>query len=195
MRTLVLFESLGGNTEKVALAIGEALTDNGLSPHVTKVEQELELELYAYDLVFIGSPVIDWLPAPAMMDFARRTLRDAQKQGLILPAAPMVPGKFAVCFGTFAGPHIGEREAVPMTAWLRSFLEHLGFTVQDSWHVIGAFGDEGDLNRQMNTQGRLGDIRHRPHAGDLADVKNRVAGLLASLSAESTFSENWIWMP
>jgi len=195
MRTLVLFESLGGNTEKVARAIGEALTDNGLSPHLTRVEQDLEIDLHAYDLVFIGSPVIDWLPASAMMAFARRPLQDAHKQGLVPPAAPVMPGKFAVCFGTFAGPHIGEHEAVPMTTWLRSFMEHLRFMVLDRWHVIGAFGDGEELNRHMNRQGRLGDIRHRPNAGDLADIKNRVAGLLASLSVDPTFSESWIWMP
>lgn len=177
MRTLVLFESLGGNTEKVARAISEALTDNGAIPHLTKVEKNLGIDLHSYDLVFIGSPVIDWLPAPVMMDFARKILHDASNKGLILPAAPAQPGKFAVCFGTFAGPHIGEHEALPMTAWLRSFLEHLRFTVLDAWHVVGTFNGRNHLN----IQGRLGDIRNRPHAGDLADIKNRLAGLMASL--------------
>ncbi len=182
MKSLVLFESIGGNTEKVARAIAETLAERNLLPHLTKVDARINLEFYDYDLVFIGSPVIDWLPAPTMMDFVKRTMKACHAKGLIIPAAPIVPGKFAVCFGTFAGPHIGEREALPMTMWLRSFMEHLRFTVLDAWHVVGEFGNRGELD----VNGRMGDIRNRPNDNDIGDIKNRVAGLLAFLAAWQT---------
>jgi len=122
------------------------------------------------------------LPAPRMMDFVKRKMKAYSANGLIMPAAPVVPGKFAVCFGTFAGRHIGEKEALPMTMWLRSFMEHLRFTVLDAWHVVGGFGNRQDLD----VGGRLGDIRHRPNDSDITDIKNRVVGLLASLEAWRT---------
>jgi flavodoxin len=179
MKSLVLFESTGGNTEKVARAIAETLAERDVLPHLVKVDARIDLDFYEYDLVFIGSPVIDWLPAPAMMDFVKRKMKAYSAKGLIMPAAPVIPGKFAACFGTFAGLHIGEKEALPMTMWLRSFLEHLRFTVLDTWHVAGGFGNRQDLN----VGGRLGDIRNRPNDSDIADIKNRVMGLLAYLEA------------
>lgn len=177
MKSLVLFESLGGNTEKVARAIAETLAQKAVLPHLVKVDAGIDLDFYEYDLVFIGSPVIEWLPAATMMAFVKKTMKAYNAKGLIKPASPVIPGKFAVCFGTFAGPHTGEREALPMTVWLRAFLEHLGFTVLDAWHVVGDFGNRPELDMG----GRLGDIRHRPNDNDIADVKNRVVGLLAYL--------------
>ena len=173
---------MGGNTEKVAKAIAETLKENDGLPHLVKVAAGIDLDFYEYDLVFIGSPVIEWLPAATMMEFVKRTMKAYSAKGLVKPASPVIPGKFAVCFGTFAGPHTGEKEALPMTLWLASFLEHLGFSVLDAWHVVGDFGNRPDLD----VGGRLGDIRHRPNDNDIADVKNRVAGLLAFLEAWRT---------
>ncbi len=177
MKALILFESIGGNTEKVARAIAETLTEKNVLSHLTKVDARIDVDIYEYDLVFIGSPVIDWLPAPTMMDFVKRKMKAYNAKGLIMPAAPVIHGKFAVCFGTFAGPHIGKGEALPMTMWLRSFMEHLRFTVLDAWHVVGGFNNGEDLD----VNGRLGDIRNRPNESDIADIKNRVVGLLAYL--------------
>ncbi|GBC59676.1 hypothetical protein DENIS_0617 [Desulfonema ishimotonii] len=179
MKSLVLFDSMSGNTEKVAAAICKTLESEAMAPQMTKVGKETDLDFYDYDLVCVGSPVIDWLPTQTMMNFIKKKLKGYNRQGLIKPAAPIIPGKFGVCFGTFAGPHIGEREALPMTMWFRSFLEHIGFTVLDSWHIVGQFNNREDLN----ISGRLGNIRNRPNENDLADVENRVRGVLASLEA------------
>lgn len=64
-----------------------------------------------------------------------------------------------------------------MTMWLRSFLEHLGYTVLDQWHIVGQFHKETD----MNTQGRLGNILGRPNDNDLLDVENRTKGVVRAL--------------
>ncbi len=181
MNTAVIFDSLGGNTGRVALAIRETVERHDLPCAVVKVNGETEFNFFDYDLVFIGSPVIDWLPTRRMMDFVKNRMTAYNRGGLIKPASPLVPGKFGVCFGTFAGPHIGEREARPMTMWLDSFLGHLGFSVLDHWHVPGAFSDPA--KEAMNRCGRLGDIRNRPNDNDLADIGNRVAGILSHLEA------------
>ena len=177
MKALVMYDSIGGNTEKVAARIDCALRDAGVESEFVKVEPDTALDFYDYDLVFLGSPVIAWLPTKKLMGFVEKKLDEYRKAGEILPAAPFRPGKYAICFCTYGGPHMGAREAVPMTKWLGAFFEHIGYMVLDEWHVVGEFHD----NEQMNTSGRLGDIRGRPNEHDLRDVENRVKGILRAL--------------
>ena len=112
-----------------------------------------------------------------MLAFLTKKLNEYRQAGEIAPAAPLRPGKYGVCFCTYAGPHMGAREAVPMTQWLGAFFEHIGYRVLDEWHVLGEFHDKGE----MNLKGRLGDIRGRPDEHDLREMENRVKGLLYSL--------------
>ncbi len=179
MKTLIFYDSIGGNTERVAQAIHETVAAAWGDADIVKVRKETAVDFTDYDLILIGSPVIDWLPTKKLMDHVMGFMKSENAAGRIRPSSPIVPGRFGVCFGTFGGPHIGRTEAVPMTAWLRAFLEHLGYLVLHAWHVPGAFQNRDELNRY----GRLGDIRHRPDEADLADIRNRVAGLLASLEA------------
>ena len=179
MDALVVYDSLSGNTEKIAQRIYETSVES-LPSQIVKVNNDTDINLLAHDLVFIGSGVIDWLPTKTMTAFVQRVMKAANKQGRIKPAAPIIPGKFAVCFATFGGPHIGVGEARPMTLWLRSALEHLGFIVLDEWHVPGQFANRPP---EFNQQGRLGNIEGRPDTHDLHDIENRVRGTLASLSA------------
>ena len=177
LNALVMYDSLGGNTEKVATGIRDALGKASVDCDLVKVTSETTLDLYQYDLIFSGSPVIAWLPTKTLMDFVQRKLDAYRDAGEIRPAAPLRPGRYAVCFCTYAGPHTGLQEAVPLTKWLRAFFEHLGYLVLDEWHVVGELHKETDLN----TEGRLGDIRGRPNEQDLDDVRNRVRGILSSL--------------
>jgi len=178
VKALVLYDSLGGNTEKVAKRIQTALVDKGVEADLIKVSGDADLELYDYDLLFLGSPVIAWMPTDTMRDFVLKKLR-AYHRSKIRPSAPLRPGKFGVSFCTYSGTHIGETEAVPLTKWFSSFLGHLGCQVLGEWHIIGEFhGLE-----EANTSGRLGDIRGRPNEADLLEVENRVKGLLAGLQA------------
>jgi len=126
----------------------------------------------------LGSPVIDWLPTKRMMDFLKKKLQSYSDHGKIVPSSPLIPGKYGICFCTYAGPHIGKNEALPMTMWLSSFLEHLGYAVLDQWHIVGQFHKETD----MNTQGRLGNILGRPNDEDLINVVNRTKGIIGALS-------------
>ena len=58
MKALVLYDSLGGNTEKVAARIHKTLVEQGVEADLIKVTADMDLELYEYDLLFLGSPVI-----------------------------------------------------------------------------------------------------------------------------------------
>ena len=89
------------------------------------------IEIFEYDLVLLGSAVIDWLPTKRMLGFLKKKLQSYSDRGKIVPSSPLIPGKYGLCFCTYAGPHIGKNEALPMTMWLSSFLEHLGYSVKE----------------------------------------------------------------
>jgi len=178
MKILIFYDSIGGNTEKVAKRIHDTLKETNNEIDFMKFTPDIDADLFDYDLVFIGSPVIDWLPTKRMMEFVKEKLNSYSGQGKIKPSSPLADRKYGICFCTFAGPHIGKNEAIPMTMWLRSFLEHLGYAVLDQWHIVGQFHKE----TEMNTKGRLGNILGRPNDQDLHDVENRTRGIIEALA-------------
>lgn len=64
---LVVYDSVFGNTEKIAEAIGETLED-ALVINVTKVTQE---NLENLKILFVGSPTRAFRPTPATMTFIK----------------------------------------------------------------------------------------------------------------------------
>ena len=139
MKSLILYDSIGGNTEKVAQRIYDTLKDVINEVHFIKFTSKVDVDFLEYDLIFLGSPVINWLPTKRMMSFVKKKLQFYNDQGKIIPSSPLISGKYGICFCTYAGTHIGKTEAIPMTMWLRSFLEHLGYSVLDQWHIVGQF--------------------------------------------------------
>ena len=178
-RVLLVYWSATGNTEKVATAIERALTRAGVKPVVKKVGDAAQEELYSYDLVFLGAPSYSFQPPEPVLRFVKDKMKLHTERGDIKIGAPRVPGKTAVVFCTYSGPHTGIREATPVGDYLGQFFEHLGFEVAARWYVVGEFHKREDLS----TKGRLGDIRGRPNQADLAEVESNVAALLKSISA------------
>ncbi len=178
MKSLILYDSLGRNTEKVAWQINDTLKGLNNNVDCIKVQPEIDINFFEYDLVFLGSPVIDWLPTKQIMGYLKKKLQFYSEQREIIPSSPLRVNKYGICFCTYAGPHIGKNEAIPMTMWLQSFLEHLGYTVIDQWHIVGQFHKKTD----MNTQGRLGNILGRPNEKDLVFVENRTKGVMSALT-------------
>ena len=182
MKALVVYDSLGGNTEKVARRIYSSVSKQKIECDIVKVDRDTVVDIFDYSVVFIGSPVITWLPTNTMVEFVKRKMSSYSASGHIQPCAPLVPGRFAVCFCTFAGPHTGVHEAIPALKWLSSFMQHLGYQVVDEWHVVGSFHN----NEQLSTCGRMGDIRGRPDDRDLGEIQCRVRGILSALTCTDT---------
>jgi len=178
MKSLILYDSIGGNTEKVAKRIHDTIKTATDEIVFMKFTPDIDVDLFEYDLIFLGSPVIDWLPTKRMMEFVKNKLKFYSEQGKIRPSSPLGDKKYGICFCTYAGPHIGKNEALPMTMWLRSFLEHIGYAVLDQWHIVGQFHKE----TEMNIKGRLGNIMGRPNDQDLLDVENRTKGVIEALA-------------
>ena len=66
MRILVVHDSLYGNTEKIAQAIGAALTGEVQVLRVGEVDPS---ELKSFDLLFVGSPTHGGRASPATREF------------------------------------------------------------------------------------------------------------------------------
>ncbi len=181
LKALVVYYSASGNTKKVADAIQSSLIDERVESTLLEVQDASAQELYDYDLVFLGSPSIEFLPAAPVMRFIKDKLKVHRGRGDIRLCAPKIPGKTAVVFCTYSGPHTGIGEATTAGKYMRQFFEHLGFEVADEWYVVGQFhGWE-----EANTMGRLGDIRGRPNEEDLSRVRRDVSKLVKAILAGS----------
>lgn len=167
VNAIIIYYTKTGNTEKVALAIKEGLSGGGAKVSIYKVEDAVEVDFYAFDLVCIGFPSYQWRPPEPMNKFLKNKFNGYRKKGSIKWSAPTVPGKNALIFCTYSGPHTGIREVVPAALYAGQFFEHLGFNVLDEWYVVGEFHG----NEEASTKGRLGDIRGLPSEEDLDKIK------------------------
>jgi flavodoxin len=177
LRALIIYFSGTGNTKKVAETIRDTLQEEKVPVTYLDVKDAANTELYDYDLVFLGSPSYQFMPAEPVMQFINKKMKLHRERGDIKPAAPRIPGKTAVPFCTYSGPHTGINEAITAGKYMGQFFEHLGFEVPAEWYVVGEF----HKHEEFSTKGRLGDIRGRPNEQDLAKVKNDVQNLVRSL--------------
>lgn len=173
-RAVVLYWSHTGNTEKVADSIAAGLETGGFDVGVVRVEGAADTDFFDYDLVCLGFPSYNWHPPKPVDEFLRRKFNRYRTEGRVRPSAPVVPGRNALIFCTYSGPHTGIREAIPAGKYAGQFFEHLGFTVVDEWYVLAEFhGSE-----EMSTVGRMGNIKGLPSEEDLERIEDR-ARLLA----------------
>jgi flavodoxin I len=75
MKTLVVYDSVYGNTERIARAIGEAITGEVKVVHASEVSPS---ESETFSLLIVGSPTHAGRPTQAVQDFLRKApaLRD-----------------------------------------------------------------------------------------------------------------------
>jgi flavodoxin len=174
---LLIYWSKTGNTEKVAYAIKEGLEEAGVQVTMKKPEEAEDSNYFDFDLVCVGAPSYSWHPPEPMTNFLKKKFADYRQQGKAKPSAPKVPGKNALIFVTYSGPHTGIDEATPVGKDMRQFFEHIGFNVIDEWYVLSEF--HGSI--ENSTKGRMGDIRGKPTARELQKIKEnamQVASLL-----------------
>jgi len=180
MKALILYYSATGNTEKAAFAIRKGLEAGGAEVTFMRVAEAGGVDLYGYDLVCLGAPVYQWHPAEPVAKFIKEKIDHHRKQGDIRIGAPRRPGKNAVVFCTYSGPHTGMDEAIPANKFMGQFFAHIGIHVAGEWYVVGEYHGKED----RSTLGPLGDIRGRPNARDLLKVQQDAMELLKSLKTE-----------
>ena len=68
-KALVVYDSMFGNTEKIAKALAKGLEDAGVNVDCVKVEAVKFDELSGYDLLAVGGPVHAWSTSKPMKTF------------------------------------------------------------------------------------------------------------------------------
>lgn len=175
MNVLNLYFSATGNTDKVARQIERTVREIGHEVESVKAGKEVELNILAYDFVFVGSGVYMWLPGKPMMKLIERLREGYASSGAIEPASPRRPGKKAVVYCTFGGSHTGANEALPAVKYMGQLFDHLGYEILDEWYLPGEY--HGNLHHH-STIGRLGNIMGRPNEADLQEVTQKIFGLM-----------------
>jgi len=174
-KAAVLHWSKTGNTEKVARSIHKGLEAGGFAVAGRRIQDAGDIDFFEYDLVCCGFPSYQWHPPKPVDEYLRAKLARYRSEDRVLPCAPVLPGKSALVFCTYSGPHTGIREAIPAGKYVGQFFEHLGFVIVDEWYVLSEFhGSE-----EFSTTGRMGDIRGLPSEQDLERIEDQ-ARLLAS---------------
>jgi flavodoxin len=176
MKCLILYWSANGNTKKVAETIHSALSKKDLSVDVMAITADLNVDLYEYDLVFMGAGSYQWIPSEPVQKFIKNTM-NRYREGKRPIGAPKRRGKFAVVFCTYAGVHTGHGEGYTAGKYMAQFFEHLGFFVLDEWYTVGEFHgwEEG------SKYGKLGDITGRPNQQDLDQIFRNTTELIQGL--------------
>jgi multimeric flavodoxin WrbA len=175
IKALVLYWSATGNTEKVAKAIERGAKKAGVTVDVVKIAEAADLDLYDYDLVFMGTPSYSYMVPELVLKYIKGKAAFHKQRRDIKIGAPRLPGKGAVVFVTYSGPHTGIDEAIPVGKYVGQFFAHIGYEVLDEWYVIGEFHG----NEVHSTQGPLGDIRGRPNADDLARIEQQIVEVIS----------------
>jgi flavodoxin len=174
---LIIYWSKTGNTEKVANSIKAGLEEVAVQVTMKKPEDAEEIDYFNFDLVCVGCPSYSWHPPEPVTNFLKKKFATYRQQGKIKPSAPKVPGKKALVFVTWSGPHTGIEEATPVGKDVRQYFEHIGFEVLDEWYILSEF--HGSI--ENSTQGRMGDIRGRPTQEDLQKIKENAKQIASGL--------------
>jgi flavodoxin len=174
---LIVYWTKSGNTQKVADAISEGLKQANWQVNQKTTSEAQNEDYFSYDLVCIGAPSYQWLPAEPMIDYLKKKFNEQKQQGKIKPSAPKVQGKNALIFITYSGPHTGLGEATPAGKYVGQYFEHIGFSVAAEWYVLSEF--HGSV--ENSTLGRMGDIHGKPTAEDLQKIKEETKKLAAKL--------------
>jgi len=100
MKALVVYDSLHGNTEKIAKAIGDAI---GGEVRVVSVGDAKPSELSTVDLLFVGSPTHGGRASPPMREFLAKIQADALQGINVAAFDTRLTNKWARIFGFAAG--------------------------------------------------------------------------------------------
>lgn len=182
-KAIVIYCSFTGNTEKVARSVAAGLERGGCAVELMTVKEAETVSFDDYDLVCFGVPSINWQPPkPAQEYLNKKFAQYKEKYGPVPPCAPSRPGKNALLFCTWSGPHTGMREAEPCLLVIGQYFEHFGFTVLDKWYILSEF--KGSVPN--STLGRMGDIRGLPSPEDLRRVETQAENIVARLQPAQT---------
>jgi flavodoxin I len=106
MKALIVYDSVYGNTEKIARAIAEAITPSD-EVKVLRVGEANPSELASVNLLIVGSPTHAGRPIPAVQDFLNKvpelSLKDINVAAFDTRISKKIVGVFGYAAGRIAG--------------------------------------------------------------------------------------------
>jgi len=100
MKTLVIYDSLHGNTKKIAQAIGDALRADIQVLHAGEANPA---DLRSHDLVFVGAPTHGGRPSPPPKEFLGEIPANGLEGVKVAAFDTRISNKWARIFGFAAG--------------------------------------------------------------------------------------------
>ena len=100
MKALIVYDSVYGNTEKIAKAIGGAITGEVKVMRVSEVNPS---QLKTIDLFIVGSPTQGGRPTPAIQEFLDKAPESSLKGISVAAFDTRIPAKLVGVFGYAAG--------------------------------------------------------------------------------------------
>lgn len=170
-KCLILFASRTGNTEKVANEVKKCFENASWEVDFVKYNMannpmNLGIEYDDYDFMCLGSPVYWYAPYDPMLQAIRKTSHTNAYSRII-------PGpKKALAFATYAGAHLGSREAEACLKILEITYEHLGF------ESVGAISIPGKYPNRPTPEWYHPDLYLRPNEDDLSGVSKFVKNII-----------------
>ena len=141
MKALVVYDSVYGNTEKIAKAIADGIIPFGEAKALRAGEASTS-ELASVDLLIVGSPVHGGRPTPTVQDFLNKMTPQSLKDTKVTAFDTRATSKFAKIFGNAAGRIAGQ------------LTKKGGLLIvpAEGFFVIGTRGPlkEGELERAAN---------------------------------------------
>ena len=107
MKALIVYDSVYGNTEKIARAVAGALTPSG-EVKVLRAGEVSASELASLDLLIVGSPTQGGKPTRAIQDFLNKLPESAIKGINVAAFDTRFTTKLVAIFGYAAGKIAGS---------------------------------------------------------------------------------------
>jgi hypothetical protein len=206
-KSLILYQSITGNTEKVALRVKKVFEKMGWECDIFKVDKNTDVnyfpfDLKNYDFLCIGSGIYKHTCGAEIVDITlsaglhpgKRTEASFKPDEHTLHnrIVRIVPGpKAGIVFVTYGGSHLGPMEAEPALATLALQMEHLKFDCIGEFSCPGKQADWGD---QPTPGFWHGDISHRPSERDLLKagifMEEKIEELLIHRAQREMFGES-----
>jgi NAD(P)H dehydrogenase (quinone) len=102
MKILIVYDSRSGNTEKMAHAVSEGVSEEGVDVEVKRVDDASVDELPGVDGLILGSPVYYGLPTAKIKEFIDDSVKYHGK----------LDGKVGGAFASSGGAHTGAETTV-----------------------------------------------------------------------------------
>jgi len=167
-KALILYQTMTGNTEKVVQRFEKVFKKKGWECDVFKVDKSMDVDNLPfnyddYDFMCAGSGVYMALPGKEITDIMFKYTHRSRRAGKIVRVHRKITlgPKTGIVFVTYAGTHLGPKEAEPALSLLELNLEHLRF------RCVGRFSCPGAIGKKPTPGYWFGDIRGRPNERDL----------------------------